>query len=87
MIRISPKYSISRKSGYFQSHEHAIKGEKSKHVGDQCICATKTYPCLLSIHTALTAAGECGEQVVAACQTLLETSSFVRVKKALKIDE
>lgn len=87
MIRISSKYSISRKDGYFQSHEHAIKGEKSKHAGDECICVTKTYPCLLSIYTALTDAGEGGEQVVAARQTLLDKNLFsvVRRKSVLGI--
>ena len=78
MIRISHKYSISRKNGYFQTHEHTA---------NECIRATKTYPSLLSLYAALKSLGESGDKIVAACQTLLETSSAVRVKKVLSVNE
>lgn len=72
MIRISPEYSISRKAGYFQSHKHAVRGENSKRTGEECICVTKTYPCLLSLYTALTEIGERGVSVMAAASELLD---------------
>lgn len=74
MIRVSPKYSISRKGSDFQSHRHVISVERLNPLGDVCICATKTYPSIKSICSSLTAAGEDGLEVAIALEKLIDES-------------
>jgi hypothetical protein len=80
MIRISKLHSISRKNGYFKCHVHAVRGANSINAGDEYIKCVKTYPCLLSLHFAMTEIGESGQKVMVAASELLDGFPTGRTK-------
>ena len=71
MIRISDKYSIAYKNGYFISHEYAKKGDSSKNKGEEYVCTTKTYARLSGLYTALKDIGEDGNKIIKAGEALI----------------
>ena len=74
MIRISPKYSISRKGSDFQSHKYLTSVERSNPAGEVCICDTKTYPSFRLILNSLNEDGEDRLEVATALCKLIDES-------------
>jgi hypothetical protein len=67
MIRLSEKYSVTYKNGYYIAQQYAIKGDKAKNKGEECVCNTQSYPNLKTCVEALVMAGEVKHVVTNAC--------------------
>lgn len=69
-VKVNQYYSISRSASQYVCHFHVIEPFQQEEV-------VKTYPCLLSMYTALTDEGECSELLMIAIQRLLKDKSQV----------
>jgi len=65
-IKVEPYYSIARSSSQYICYFHAPSEGPCPYQAQ-----IKTYPCLLSMYSALTAQGESGERLMNAVQQLL----------------
>jgi len=88
MIRLSDKFSIQYKNGYYITHEHAKRGVEAKNAGEEYTCNTQTYPTVLSVWEALKAQGQDGNAVMITCDNLLKQnnrdvySAYLKAKEA-----
>jgi len=68
-VKVNEQYSISRSENQWICTFHVIESENEK---EQKVEVVKTYPCLLSMHEALTNEGFCGNELMNAVSHLLD---------------
>ena len=76
-IRISKRFSLQYKNGYFETREYAKKGQEAKVPGEEYMSSMKTYPSLLCAYEALIGIGEDGNAVMFAGDQLLKLHGVV----------
>jgi len=76
-IRISKRFSLQYKNGYFETREYSKKGDSAKVPGEEYMSAMKTYPDLLTAYEVLTALGEDGNAAMIAGDKLLNLYGVV----------
>jgi len=68
-IKVNEKYSISRTESQWICTFHTVESENEKEQQGEVV---KTYPCLLSMHEALTNDVFCGNELMNAVSHLLD---------------
>ena len=78
-IRISKRFSLQYKNGYFEAREYSKKGADAKVPGEEYMSCMKTYPSLGRAYEVLTSLGEDGDAVMFAGDQLLKLHGVVGV--------